>query len=193
MTHLLLLILCVCVLLLRCFAVSCVVRAFVCVNVSVCVHEDAEVLTIFFQFYIFISPTGGSIKDRAAKNLILQAEASGQIKRGKSCIVEATGGNTGIIIFITYTVRCKIEKKRKKFALFLIEKFAIILITHAPFHNIFKAWASAWLPTCLAIAVSSRCPTVSRGTRSGSCSCWAPRCICSRWLRLPTLSTCACV
>lgn len=38
---------------------------------------------------------GGSIKDRVAKNMILAAEASGQLKKGMT-IVEPTSGNTGI-------------------------------------------------------------------------------------------------
>ncbi len=38
---------------------------------------------------------GGSIKDRVAKNMILAAEKSGQLKKGMT-IVEPTSGNTGI-------------------------------------------------------------------------------------------------
>ncbi|MGA7245521.1 MAG: cysteine synthase A [Terracidiphilus sp.] len=42
----------------------------------------------------FLNP-GGSIKDRAALGMILDAEAKGQLRRG-STIVEATAGNTGV-------------------------------------------------------------------------------------------------
>ena len=42
----------------------------------------------------FLNP-GGSIKDRIAKYMIEQAEASGELKRGMK-IVEPTSGNTGI-------------------------------------------------------------------------------------------------
>ena len=38
---------------------------------------------------------GGSIKDRIAKNIIEEAEASGKLKPGMT-VVEATSGNTGI-------------------------------------------------------------------------------------------------
>ena len=44
----------------------------------------------------WLNPSG-SIKDRAAKQIILEAEANGTLVRGKGfTIVEATGGNTGI-------------------------------------------------------------------------------------------------
>src|SRR5665811_47968 len=42
----------------------------------------------------FLNP-GGSIKDRAALGMILDAEARGLLHRG-STIVEATAGNTGV-------------------------------------------------------------------------------------------------
>lgn len=42
----------------------------------------------------FMNP-GGSIKDRAAYNIIVEAEASGELQPGKT-IVEGTAGNTGI-------------------------------------------------------------------------------------------------
>jgi cysteine synthase len=44
----------------------------------------------------FLNP-GGSVKDRAAKYIILDAEASGRLKRGGT-IVEGTAGNTGIAL-----------------------------------------------------------------------------------------------
>ena len=42
---------------------------------------------------------GGSIKDRPAKNMIMQAEKKGLLKKGGT-IVEATAGNTGIALAI---------------------------------------------------------------------------------------------
>ena len=42
----------------------------------------------------FMNP-GGSVKDRAAHNIIAEAEASGELKPGR-IIVEGTAGNTGI-------------------------------------------------------------------------------------------------
>lgn len=42
----------------------------------------------------FLNP-GGSIKDRVAKNMVLQAEAAGKLKPGMT-IIEPTSGNTGI-------------------------------------------------------------------------------------------------
>ena len=39
---------------------------------------------------------GGSIKDRIALSMIVEAEARGEISPGKTTIVEATSGNTGI-------------------------------------------------------------------------------------------------
>ncbi|KAF1323095.1 Cysteine synthase, partial [Globisporangium splendens] len=46
----------------------------------------------------------GSVKDRAAKFLILDAEESGAIKRGDT-IVEATGGNTGVSLALLAAAR----------------------------------------------------------------------------------------
>ena len=44
----------------------------------------------------FLNPTG-SVKDRAAKQIILEAERSGRLKKGGT-IVEGTGGNTGVAL-----------------------------------------------------------------------------------------------
>eukprot|EP01147_Barroeca_monosierra_P005728 gene5728-213_t len=39
---------------------------------------------------------GGSVKDRPARQLILEAEKEGLLSRNGECIVEGTGGNTGV-------------------------------------------------------------------------------------------------
>lgn len=51
----------------------------------------------------FMNPCG-SVKDRAAKSLILDAEEKGLLKRGDT-IVEATGGNTGVSLALLAAAR----------------------------------------------------------------------------------------
>ena len=46
----------------------------------------------------------GSVKDRPARNMILQAEARGEIKPGDT-LIEATSGNTGIALAMVAAVR----------------------------------------------------------------------------------------
>ncbi len=47
---------------------------------------------------------GGSVKDRAALNMISQSEARGEIKPGDS-LIEATSGNTGIALAMVAAIR----------------------------------------------------------------------------------------
>src|SRR4051812_29035559 len=51
----------------------------------------------------FMNP-GGSVKDRAAHNIITEAEASGKLRAGQT-IVEGTAGNTGIGLALVGTSR----------------------------------------------------------------------------------------
>ena len=46
----------------------------------------------------------GSVKDRPALNMILQAEARGEIKAG-DCLIEATSGNTGIALAMAAAIK----------------------------------------------------------------------------------------
>lgn len=48
---------------------------------------------------------GGSVKDRAALNMIEQAEKDGKLMPGKSTIIEPTSGNTGIGICMVSAVK----------------------------------------------------------------------------------------
>ncbi|WP_442600193.1 cysteine synthase A [Neobacillus sp. D3-1R] len=48
---------------------------------------------------------GGSVKDRAASNMINRAEAEGKLIPGKSTVIEPTSGNTGIGIAMVCAVK----------------------------------------------------------------------------------------
>lgn len=52
----------------------------------------------------FMNP-GGSVKDRAAKYLILDAEAKGQLAKRGDTLIEATGGNTGVSLALLAAAR----------------------------------------------------------------------------------------
>ena len=64
---------------------------------------DANGAEVFMKLESF-NP-GGSVKDRAAFNMIEQAEKSGQLIPGKSTIIEPTSGNTGIGICMVSAVK----------------------------------------------------------------------------------------
>lgn len=55
---------------------------------------------------------GGSVKDRAALNMILEGEKSGELKKGKT-IIDATSGNTGI----SYALIAAVKGYKVKLAL----------------------------------------------------------------------------
>lgn len=63
---------------------------------------------------------GGSIKDRIGKNMLLEAEKRGDVKKG-DYVIESTSGNTGIGIVITainrgmkpvITIPCKMSLEK---------------------------------------------------------------------------------
>lgn len=63
---------------------------------------------------------GGSIKDRIGKNMLLEAEKRGEIKKG-DYVIESTSGNTGIGIAMTamnrgmkpiITIPCKMSMEK---------------------------------------------------------------------------------
>lgn len=65
---------------------------------------------IYPFFYIidakceFLNP-GGSVKDRIAYRMVLDAESKGILVPGKSVIVEPTSGNTGIGLALASAVK----------------------------------------------------------------------------------------
>ena len=63
---------------------------------------------------------GGSVKDRIGKNMLLEAEKRGDVKKG-DYVVESTSGNTGIGIVLTalsrgmksiITIPCKMSQEK---------------------------------------------------------------------------------
>ncbi len=60
----------------------------------VCLEEELNLLAKLYLKLEYFNPAG-SIKDRAAKQMILDAEQSGKLSKGGT-IIEATSGNTGI-------------------------------------------------------------------------------------------------
>ena len=60
----------------------------------VCLQKELNLLATLYLKLEYFNPAG-SIKDRAAKQMILDAEQSGALKKGGT-IIEATSGNTGI-------------------------------------------------------------------------------------------------
>ena len=64
---------------------------------------DSNGANVFIKLESF-NP-GGSVKDRAALNMINRAEAEGKLIPGKSTIIEPTSGNTGIGITMVSAVK----------------------------------------------------------------------------------------
>ena len=60
----------------------------------VCLQKELNLLATLYLKLEYFNPAG-SVKDRAAKQMILDAEQSGALKKGGT-IIEATSGNTGI-------------------------------------------------------------------------------------------------
>ena len=63
-------------------------------------HLDCD-LVVKCEFF----NSGGSVKDRIAKRMVLDAEKSGIIQQGKTTLIEPTSGNTGIGIALCAATR----------------------------------------------------------------------------------------
>jgi len=88
----------------------------------------------------FMNP-GGSIKDRAAKGIIAEAEADGRLARGGT-IVEGTAGNTGIGLGLLgrergyrVVVTMPDNQSREKYALLEAMGVEVVRVPPVPFAN----------------------------------------------------------
>jgi Pyridoxal-phosphate dependent enzyme len=50
--------------------------------------------------------SGGSVKDRIAKRMVLEAEKNGELIPGKSVVIEPTSGNTGVSLTLLWCSTC---------------------------------------------------------------------------------------
>ncbi|MEM3685215.1 MAG: cysteine synthase family protein [Conexivisphaerales archaeon] len=98
---------------------------------NVASNTDAEI----YVKAEYLNPSG-SIKDRIALQMILDAESQGKIKRGKTTIVEASTGNTGIALsyvgtMLGYKVRIYIPEGVSRERKEIMEKYGaeVVIMT----------------------------------------------------------------
>ncbi len=110
---------------------------------------SAEVGANVFVKYEAANP-GGSIKDRAAKNMIDAAEERGTIAPGKSVLVEPTSGNTGIGIAMIgaargYDVVLTMPESMSKERRMLLAAYGAKLVLTPAAEGIERETPGAWI------------------------------------------------